>query len=179
MAAKRNGVAGRNGGQFFLAPWGHSGTAINPGTITSSTPGRVFLASSYYHFDVSMHTEAVATDSSWQRTVPLTLKANTLGDLTKREYRYAHPHWVDSGSIGLSSLPPIADFFPYDISKWFNIRLPTYRENAAAYFYPNINPTARTTYPLTNPVAAQAGSTPVYELLPRQNQTRQGIILWW
>jgi hypothetical protein len=149
------------------------------GPTNPTTQKPYYNGSSYYHFDVSMHTSMVAVDTNWQRTAPPApqpsisyvpaLKTNTLGDLTKREYRYAHPHWLDSGSLSgapysatgpMPSAPAIMDFFPYDVNKWFNIRLPTYRESAAAYFYPNINPSCRSLYAMMNPIPSNGA--PMY-----------------
>ena len=109
------------------------------------------LTSSYLNFDVSMHTVWVAVDQ-YQRAappipqsgVPPAIKTNTLGDLTKREYRYGHPHWTSG--LDKNGNWTTVDYFPYDISHWGDYRLPTLRESAGNYFYPNVTPGSSSSY---------------------------------
>jgi len=54
----------------------------------------------YLNYDISARVEGA------------TIKANTLGDLTKRENRFAHPN----------------DVFPYDVRRWTYLGLPTLAE---------------------------------------------------
>jgi type II secretory pathway component PulJ len=51
------------------------------------------------------------------------LVANTLGDLTKRECRFAHPHWSS----------PAPNDWPFNARVWIQLKLPTLRECSAAW----------------------------------------------
>ena len=73
-----------------------------PITVTSSSPGF------YANNDVSVHVEG-------SRLVP-----NTLGDLTRRECRFAHCKGT-------------SDVFPFDARDWGQLGLPTLRECSASW----------------------------------------------
>lgn len=75
------------------------------------------VAAGYYATsDVSAH---VVVNGSTPTVVP-----NSLGDLTRREYRYAHPY--NPSNLLDSNWP-----FPYDVRVWGQFGLPTLRESAA------------------------------------------------
>jgi type II secretory pathway pseudopilin PulG len=96
---------------------------------TGTTP-----ASGYYaNYDVSAHAYSSTL------VVP-----NSLGDLTKREYRFAHPY---TG-------------FPYDARVWGQLGLPTLRETAAAAF--TVLPGSTVTLPTMPPFMARDFSTNPY-----------------
>lgn len=75
----------------------------------------------YGSYDLSVH-----LDPTRRVLVP-----NSLGDLTKREFRFAHPCLATelvSGRVGNQHRPP----FPYDIRYWGAIRLPTLAETSSS-----------------------------------------------
>jgi hypothetical protein len=72
-----------------------------------------------------------------------TIIANTLADLTKREWRFAHP----------------MDQFPFDASRWGLLGLPTLRECSSPTFMSNSNWTAGTTPLPRNPPTKSTIST--------------------
>jgi len=112
---------------------------IDPAALTS--PNGPFKYSFYDKFDISVHQEGGTYDTTGgTQPVPM-LKANTLGDLTRRENRYGHqPH-----------------AFPFDTRFWGALGLPTLRE---CTFYTDIfnttaaGTTARWPYPFFDPVAS-------------------------
>jgi prepilin-type N-terminal cleavage/methylation domain-containing protein len=92
-------------------------------------PGLSVIGSfSYVNYDVSARVEATGSNSS--RWV-----ANTLGDLTKRENRFAHP--CDPMEI-FSNRSSTRTPFPYDVRRWGQLGLPTMWETASTFWSPGL-----------------------------------------
>lgn len=78
----------------------------------------------YANYDLSVHAEP--SGSSYL------LKANTLGDLTKREYRFAHPfHVLEPVRYRANSAAGWPSPFPFDVRRWGLLRLPTLCETSS------------------------------------------------
>jgi hypothetical protein len=86
-------------------------SGLTPSSFTSANP-----ATSYYgKYDVSAHVVSTGVGNN------VTIVGNTLGDLTKREYRFAHPYNPTN----------LQQTFPYDARIWGQLGLPTLRETAS------------------------------------------------
>jgi hypothetical protein len=92
------------------------------------TPGVTILtapAGFHANHDVSVHAEATGRRRSY-RLVP-----NTLADLTKREYRFAH--LFDASDLAFSRASPAMSWhrpFPFDVRRCGQLRLPTLWETS-------------------------------------------------
>jgi prepilin-type N-terminal cleavage/methylation domain-containing protein len=75
----------------------------------------------YANYDLSVHADSTG------RLVP-----NTLGDLTKREYRFAHPYNAsDATRYRATSASGWPCPFPFDVRRWGLLRLPTVCETTS------------------------------------------------
>jgi type II secretory pathway pseudopilin PulG len=113
----------------------------------------------YTNYEISVHAEA--TRSGYR------LVANSLGDLTKREYRFAHPfHAVESDRNRTRPASGHPNPFPYDVRRWGQLGLPTACETSSRQWW------ACLTFPTTGSV--QSPGRRILAAIPR----RSTVDLW-
>jgi len=102
----------------------------------------------YANYDISVHADSTGT-----------LVPNTLGDLTKREYRFAHPYHALEASRNRTQTANVwPNPFPFDVRRWGQLRLPTVCETS--YYGWSACFTFPTTGNVTSPGVRMPGALP-------------------
>lgn len=118
-------------------------------------PDRLQQGGYYALYDISARQEGGRFDRTPGGPYPVRIVANSLGDLTKRENRYAHQPYA----------------YPHDVRFWGRLGLPTLAECSA--FNANANPMGLWPFPLLQPPALSSGSPPSWPNLPGNAYTVQ------
>jgi len=119
-------------------------------------PPEMLQQGGYYAlYDISARQEGGNLDRTPGGPYPVRIVANSLGDLTKRENRYAHQPYA----------------YPHDVRCWGRLGLPTLAECSA--FDVNASPMGLWPFPLIAPPAPASGSPPSWPNLPGNASTVQ------